>query len=90
METTINSNATIWVTAVTVLEINSNRRYSALCNDSANVMYLSIGSTAEVWKWIRLNANWGSYEINRENLIRNSVSVIATGAWSNLSFITIE
>lgn len=90
METTINSNATVWTNASTILDINSNRRYAALCNDSVNTIYISIWETAEVWKWIRLNAWWGSFEITRDNLIRNYISAIATGAWSNLSFVTIE
>ena len=90
METITNSNITVWWTSVQVLAINANRRYAAICNDSTNVIYISVWEDAEIWKWIRLNASWWSYEINKENLIRHDIYAIASWEWSNLTFITVE
>ena len=90
METYINSNATVWTDSVTILPIDNNRRYSAFCNDSSNIIYISIWADAVVWKWIRLNANWWTFEINFQNPLKHSVHAIASWAGSNLSYITIE
>lgn len=90
METIINSNKSVWTSSTLVVDVNSNRRYWAFCNDSDNIIYLSISWNAEVWKWIRLNANGWSFEITKDNLIRSKITAIATGTWSNLSFVTIE
>ena len=90
MQTINNSNAVIWTSSSLVTPLNTNFRYWIFCNDSDKVIYLSIWEEAVVWRWIRLNANGGSFEINFQNPIRWAIHAIATWALSNLSFITIN
>ena len=90
MQTILNSYTTVWVTSSNVTPLTSNFRYGVFCNDSANTIYLSVWEAAVVGSGIRINANGGSYEINRNNPIRWDIYAIATGAGSNLSFVTIS
>lgn len=90
MQTINNNNTVIWTSSSLVTPLNTNFRYWIFCNDSSNIIYISIWEDAVVWKWIRLNANWWTYEINFQNPIRWDINAIATWALSNLSFITIS
>ena len=90
MQTIVNSGSTIWITSSLVTPLTNNFRYWVFINDSANVIYLSVWEAAVVWSWIRLNANWWSFEINNTNPIRGDINAIATWADSNLSFVTIS
>ena len=90
MQTINNSNAVVWTTSQLITPVTNNFRYWIFCNDSSSVIYLSIWADAVVGKWIRLNANWGSFEINFQNPIRWDIHAIATWTLSNLSFVTIS
>ena len=90
MQNIVNSNSVIWTTSSLVTPLDSNFRYGVFINDSANVIYLSVWEDAVVGRWIRLNANWWSFEINNTNPIRWDINAIATLAGSNLSFVTIS
>jgi len=46
---------------------NANRKYLLIVNDSANVVYITLGNAAALHEGIRLNANGGSYEISIPN-----------------------
>lgn len=90
MQTITNSHSTIGTSSSVVTALTENFRYGIFCNDSANIIYLSIGADAVVGSGVRLNANGGTFEINRQNPVRGDVHAIATGASSNLSFVTIN
>lgn len=90
MQTITNSSVSVWVTSVKITDLSNNFRYWIFCNDSTNIIYLSIWTPAIVWKWIRLNSEWGSFEINFNNPIRWDIYAISTWATSNLSFVTIN
>lgn len=90
METTVNSQSTVGTSSVLVTTLSPTRRYAVFCNDSSNTIYLSIGAAATIGNGIRLNANGGTFEINLQNPIRGEIYAIASGASSNLSFVTIS
>lgn len=80
--TTPHSSATVGATASTVVSANDNRVRLILGNDHATqVIYLSLGGTAEANKGIRLNAAGG--QVNLEGYT-GAVSAIATGAGTGL------
>lgn len=58
----------------------SSRAYAIICNDSANVVYLSIDGDkpASNLKGLRLNAAGGCYEINKNNLYQGAVRATST------------
>lgn len=86
----LNSQATVGVTSSLVSPLAATYRYGIFCNDSANVIYLSVGSPAVVGQGIRLNSNGGTYEINNINPLRGDIYAISTAGASNLCFITIS
>ena len=60
--------------SVLILQPNARRIGATIVNDSANIIYLSKGDPAAVNTGIRLNANGGSYTINKNNLWYGPVS----------------
>lgn len=87
MSTTVGyySTATPSVLAVSgssqqALAANQLSQYRLFINDSANVMYLSLGGTAVLNTGIRLNANGGTYEMSllNGNLFRGAITAIGT------------
>ncbi len=85
----LNSQATVGVTSSIVSPLSATFRYGLFTNDSANTIYLSIGTPAVVGSGIRLNANGGTYEINNLNPIRGDIHAISAVAGSNLSYVAI-
>ena len=83
------TNQTITVnTSTAVLSNNNGRIYAAIVNNSANTVYLNLGTastTADDYT-IRLNANGGSYEINIENMYTGPVYASSSAASSLLVF----
>ena len=68
---------------------NMDRRYVALVNYGANVVYLGFnGAPAVVGSGISLNASGGSYEIiPGQNLYMGAISAISSGGNSSLSVV---
>ena len=80
--TTTHDAATVGTSASTVVAANGRRNELFLQNDHATqVIYLSLGGTAEANKGIRLNAAGGGVVITRYS---GAVSAIATGAATTL------
>jgi hypothetical protein len=80
--TTPHGTASVGGTAGSVVAANPNRVRLILGNDHASqVIYLSLGGTAELNKGIRLNAVGG--QINLEGYT-GAVSAIATGSTTPL------
>jgi len=71
----------VTTTSTLALAANNARRYAIFINDSDTTMYLKLGSAAEVYRGIRLNANGGAYEMSAEfgNLYLGPVYVIHGG-----------
>jgi len=73
-------------TATTVvLAANPLRHDAVFVNDSNKPIYLARGNDAVLNQGIRLNAEGGSYEINRDNLFRGAINAIAEGGAKNLT-----
>lgn len=68
-----------------IVATSSARSYLVLVNDSANTVYLSLGTPAVGSQGIRLNGSGGSYEMDSEGLYPGAVHCIA----SSTSVITI-
>lgn len=84
------SYMTVGIASGQVMRFNSNRVEAVLVNDSANIIYLSKGTTpAVVGSGIRLNANGGNVVIEPDNMgyiWKGAIQAIATLAGSNLSY----
>ncbi len=77
--TTISSTVKeVGTTSTTVLAANKNREYAILINDSDTTIYLALGTDAELNKGIRLNANGGSFEINKTNPYKGEINAICS------------
>ena len=63
---------------------NPRRADAVFVNDSNQPIYLARGNAAVLNAGIRLNANGGSYEINRNNLFLGVIIAIAVGGDKNL------
>lgn len=70
-----------------VLSPNRNRAYALLINDSDTVIYLMKGKTAVANQGIRLNAEGGSYEINKTNLYKGEIAAIHGGIGNKVLLI---
>lgn len=79
-----NASSTVTTSSSVVLATSTGRLYAAIVNDSANTVYLGIGTPAVIGKGIRLNANGGSYEINESNQFQGPVYGISSAS-SNLT-----
>lgn len=68
-----------------VLAANPRRADAVFVNDSNQPIFLARGNAAVLNAGIRLNANGGSYEINRNNLFLGAINAIAVGGDKNLT-----
>lgn len=60
------ASVSVGTTSTTVLGANAARKFLALCNDSANVIYLDLsGAAAVASKGVRLNAGGGALVLDR-------------------------
>lgn len=75
----------VGITTTVVLAANPGRADAVFVNDSNQPIYLARGNAAVLNAGIRLNANGGSYEINRNNLFRGAINAIAEGGAKNLT-----
>jgi hypothetical protein len=83
-----NTFATVGVANALALRGRTNRRKATFVNDSAAVIYISLGAPAVVGSGKRLNATGGVYEIEPDNLgyiWRGDIFAIASGAGSNMT-----
>lgn len=69
---------TVGNTTTSVLSANSFRVFATFINDSTEVIYLALGSTAVMNEGIRLNASGGAYLIDATNLYTGAVSAICS------------
>jgi hypothetical protein len=74
-------------TSTTVLALNGIRQYASICNDSANVVYLSFGVPAATSTGIRL-ASATCYETNNTKSYLGAINAIASTSSSTL--MTVE
>ena len=63
-----------------VLSDNQNREFALFTNDGDIKLNLSLGEGAITGRGIVLNANGGSYEINRDNLYKGKVTGVHGGS----------
>lgn len=74
-----NTGVNVGVASTLVLAANASRKYASFVNDSDTVIYLAVGAAAVVGQGIRINANGGSFEIERNNLTHKAVYGIHGG-----------
>lgn len=80
----VNSAVSVATSNTQVAASNVGRVYMIITNDSANVVYLSLGQAAVSGSGIRL-AVGGSYAITQSNLFVGQINAIAVGGASNVS-----
>lgn len=73
----VDRGVTVGTSSTLVLATSTGRTYAVIVNDSANVVYLSLGHNATTTSGIRLNASGGSYEINNNNLFIGAINAVA-------------
>ena len=81
---------TVGTSDVKVLDKNQSRLRVTIVNDSTNIVYLMKGRTAVSGDGIRLNANGGSYEDQKDMfgyIFTQEYHAVATGAGSNVTVI---
>lgn len=82
-----SSAMAITTSSARITATSSTRQYIAIVNDGSNVVYLKLSdSPAVINSGIRLNASGGSYEINSENMYTGSITAIADGGTSIITF----
>lgn len=85
VEAVADTAVLVQVATTVVLAANPRRADAVFVNDSNTEIYLARGNDAVMNAGIRLNANGGSYEINRNNLFLGAINAIATGGDKNLT-----
>jgi len=80
-----SSAVTIGATSTQILAAYEGRKYCVLCNDSAEEIYISLGTAAELNKGIRLNRKGGTMDINGDKPFRGAIYGICTSGGMNLS-----
>lgn len=84
IEAAEDSATLIQAVSTLVLAANPRRADAVFVNDSNQPIFLARGNAAVLNVGIRLNANGGSYEINRNNLFLGVINAIAVGGDKNL------
>jgi len=79
-----DTKVAVEITTTVVLAANPKRHEAVFVNDSNKPIYLARGNDAIMNEGIRLNAEGGSYEINRDNLFLGAINAIAEGGAKNL------
>jgi hypothetical protein len=89
--TTVAGFATVGVTAIRIMSINTVRRLAILSNDSANVIYIGLRNSVAVNSGIRLNALGGTFEFGLFTTFPyfGEIWAISAVANSNLTFIEV-
>lgn len=60
-----HTTASMTTATAAVLALNDDREYALIINDGTVDVYLKVGAAAVANQGIRINANGGSYELNR-------------------------
>lgn len=81
-----NASTTVGIASTLLVATTTSRNYMLISNDSANVVYLSIGQVASLGKGIRLAAS-GTYEMKSGQNIFTAAIYGITTATSNVSYI---
>ena len=89
-ERSVDHSLALSVASALICPANKARTGLFIVNDSAIVVYISLGRAAAVNAGIRLNATGGSLEINKANLWRGDVYAIAVSGTPNLTVQEIE
>lgn len=77
----------VGTSSTSVLAANSNRKKVILCNDSANIIYISFNGAAALNTGLRLNANGGTYIGDGGCIETGAITAISGTASSNLLVI---
>lgn len=83
--TVTDTKVAVGTDTTVVLAANPRRHEAVFVNDSNKPIYLARGNDAVLNQGIRLNAEGGSYEINRNNLFLGAINAIAEGGDKNLT-----
>lgn len=86
LSATNSSVAVASATSTAIMSLNGVRQYAAICNDSANTIYLSFGSAAVASKGYRL-ATTQCYEINNTKGYLGAIYGIASSSTSTVTTI---
>jgi len=79
----------VTVAAAQLMPANKHRTGVFIINDSDTTIYLALGVDAALNAGIRLNAEGGSFEINKANLFKGAISCIH-GATGNKVLCAVE
>lgn len=82
-----NSSVTVGSSSTSVLSENTSRNFVEIVNDSDEVVYLKLGSGATLNSGIRLNANGGSFWINKDNLYTGAITAICSSGSKNITVV---
>lgn len=86
----LDKTFSVGTSSVLVLEANPRRIWASFVNDSNFVIYLQIGANAANNTGIRLNANGGSFIIDKNTPWDGQVFAIAGAAASVLCIVECE
>ena len=84
------SNVTVADTSTKIADADSARKLFTIVNDSAAIVYISLGSAAEMNIGIRLNASGGAYEINETNPFFGEIYGIVSSGTSNVTTMEVK
>ncbi len=82
-----NTSVTVGATSTAVLSANSDRNFVEIVNDSDEVIYLKLGSSATMNSGIRINANGGSFWIGKDNLYTGAITAICASGSKNITVV---
>ena len=85
VDTSTPTGVAVGAVTTPVLAANRLRVSATFVNDSVQTIYLAEGVAAVIGSGIRLNANGGSYTINRDNLFLGAVNAICALGAANLA-----
>ena len=76
------SSVQITTSSTTIALADDSRRWMYITNDSANVVYISVGTRGDLYDGIRLNANGGFFEISEKNSSTGTIYGISSATSS--------
>lgn len=79
-----SSGVTVGNTTTEILAANSGRKYAVLINDSAEEIYVSLGTDAVLNKGIRLNRRGGTFTISGFRPYRGAINGICSSGGMNM------
>ena len=85
IESVADTEVAVETGTTVVLAANPARADAVFVNNSNQPIYLARGNDAVLNTGIRLNANGGIYEINRDNIFLGAINAIAQGGSKSLT-----